>query len=100
NCLNRPKPCNDGMISRLAKGDEQCFCVAQVFRRPCLRWVKTRIPPFWAYVSFFRQLPTLDCQCFRRCVPILLQKSFCTGDQKFSEPYTRRSCKDVGDLIA
>jgi hypothetical protein len=31
---------------------------------------------------------------------ILLQKSFCTGDQKFSGPYTRFSGKDVGDLIA
>src|SRR5262245_23783256 len=35
-----------------------------------------------------------------RFVPILLQKSFCTGDQKFSGLQTRLSCKDVGDLIA
>ena len=32
--------------------------------------------------------------------PILLQKSFCTADQKFSGLYTRLPCKDVGDLIA
>jgi hypothetical protein len=32
-------------------------------------------------------------------VPILLQKSFCTGDQKFSGLETRFLCKDVGDLI-
>jgi hypothetical protein len=31
---------------------------------------------------------------------ILLQKSFCTGDQKFSGLWARLSCKDVGDLIA
>jgi hypothetical protein len=30
---------------------------------------------------------------------MLLKKSFCTGDQKFSGPWTRVSCKDVGDLI-
>jgi hypothetical protein len=35
-----------------------------------------------------------------RKVPILLQKSFCTGDQKFSGLWARLSCKDVGDLIA
>jgi hypothetical protein len=35
-----------------------------------------------------------------RDVPILLQKSFCTGDQKFSGLLTRLSCKDVRDLIA
>ena len=29
-------------------------------------------------------------------MPIVLQKSFCIGDQKFSGPYTRLSCKDVG----
>src|SRR5262245_44916358 len=33
-------------------------------------------------------------------VPILLQKSFCTGDRKFCGPWTRLSCKDVRDLIA
>jgi hypothetical protein len=27
---------------------------------------------------------------------MLLKKSFCTGDQKFSGPWTRVSCKDVG----
>ena len=32
--------------------------------------------------------------------PILLQKPFCTADQKFSGLYTRLPCKDVGDLIA
>src|SRR5262245_46513327 len=32
--------------------------------------------------------------------PILLQKSFCTGDRKFCGPWTRLSCKDVRDLIA
>jgi hypothetical protein len=31
---------------------------------------------------------------------IVLQKSFCTADQKFSGLYARLSCKDVGDLIA
>jgi hypothetical protein len=31
---------------------------------------------------------------------MLLKKSFCTGDQKFSGPWARVSCKDVGDLIA
>src|SRR5262249_40687217 len=31
---------------------------------------------------------------------IVAKKSFCTGDQKFSRPYTRFSCKGVGDLIA
>jgi hypothetical protein len=35
-----------------------------------------------------------------RVVPIVLQKSFCTGDQNFFWLYTRFSCKDVGDLIA
>jgi hypothetical protein len=35
-----------------------------------------------------------------RFVPILLQKSFFTGDQKFSGLWARLSCKDVGDLIA
>src|SRR5215471_2292317 len=35
-----------------------------------------------------------------REVPILLQKSFCTGDQKFSGLWTRLLCKDVGDLMA
>jgi hypothetical protein len=32
--------------------------------------------------------------------PIVLQKSFCTGDQKFWGPLARLSCKDVRDLIA
>jgi len=32
-------------------------------------------------------------------VPILLQKSFCTGDQKFCGSQARFSCKNVGDLI-
>jgi hypothetical protein len=41
-----------------------------------------------------------DADCHFRLVPILLQKSFCTDDQKFSGPLTRFSCKDVGDLIA
>src|SRR6516162_1670823 len=36
----------------------------------CQLGIKTRIPPFWAYVSFFRQLRTWRCQCFRRLVPI------------------------------
>jgi hypothetical protein len=27
--------------------------------------------PIWAYVSFFRQLQTLGCQCFRRLVPCM-----------------------------
>ena len=57
--------------------------------------VKTRIPPFWAYVSL-PQLRTYGRMKLRRCVPILLQKSFCTGDQKFSGLWTRFSCKDVG----
>ena len=35
--------------------------------------------------------------CF---VPILLQKSFCTGNQKFCGLQARLSCKDVRDLIA
>jgi hypothetical protein len=30
----------------------------------------------------------------------LLQKSFCTGDQKFCGLLMRLSCKDVRDLIA
>ena len=38
-------------------------------RNSCQLGVKTRIPPFWAYVSFFRQLRTLGCQCFRNLVP-------------------------------
>jgi hypothetical protein len=33
-------------------------------------------------------------------VPILLQKSFCTGDQKFRGLQARLSCKDARDLIA
>src|SRR5215813_5413865 len=32
--------------------------------------------------------------------PILLQKSFCAGDQKFCGLRERLSCKDVRDLIA
>jgi hypothetical protein len=32
--------------------------------------------------------------------PILLQKSFCTGDQKFCGLQVRLSCKDVRDPIA
>jgi len=32
--------------------------------------------------------------------PIVLQKSFCTGDQKFCGLQARPSCKDVRDLIA
>jgi hypothetical protein len=32
--------------------------------------------------------------------PIVLQKSFCTGDQKFCGLQARLSCKDVRDLIA
>src|SRR5262245_11983105 len=35
-------------------------------------------------------------QCDVAKVPILLQKSFCTGDQKFSRLSARLSCKDVG----
>ena len=31
---------------------------------------------------------------------IVLQKSFCTGDQKFCGLQARLSCKDVRDLIA
>jgi hypothetical protein len=31
---------------------------------------------------------------------ILLQKSFCTGDQKFCGLQARLSCKDVRELIA
>jgi hypothetical protein len=38
-----------------------------------------------------RHIPTL---------PILLQKSFCTGGQKFCGLQARLSCKDVRDLIA
>jgi hypothetical protein len=30
----------------------------------------------------------------------VLQKSFCTGDQKFQGPQVRLSCKYVRDLIA
>ena len=30
---------------------------------------------------------------------IVLQKSFCTGDQKLRGPQTQLSCKDVRDLI-
>jgi hypothetical protein len=43
-----------------------------------------------------------SCCCAATCgsVPILLQRSFCTADQKFSGLYARLSCKDVGDLIA
>jgi hypothetical protein len=33
-------------------------------------------------------------------VPIVLQKSFYTGDQKFCGLQARLSCKDVRDLIA
>jgi hypothetical protein len=32
-------------------------------------------------------------------IPILLQKSFCTGNQKFCGLQARLSCKDVRDLI-
>jgi hypothetical protein len=32
--------------------------------------------------------------------PIVLQKSFCTDDQKFCGLLARLSCKDVRDLIA
>ena len=32
--------------------------------------------------------------------PIVLQKSFCTGDRKFCGLQARLSCKDVRDLIA
>jgi hypothetical protein len=32
--------------------------------------------------------------------PILLQNSFCTGDEKFCGLRARLSCKDVSDLIA
>jgi hypothetical protein len=35
-----------------------------------------------------------------RLWPILLQKSFCTGDQKFYGLQAQLSCKDVRDLIA
>ena len=35
-----------------------------------------------------------------RFVQIVLQKSFCTGDQKFYGLQARLSCKDVRDLIA
>jgi hypothetical protein len=44
-----------------------------------------------------------DIQRTSRCfalVPIVLQKSFCTDDQKFYRPQVRLSCKDVRDLIA
>ena len=58
-------------------------CAAKILSHPCLLWVKTRIPPFWANVSFFRQLRTLGCQCFRRleCAPDggQLQAAFLTG---------------------
>jgi hypothetical protein len=33
-------------------------------------------------------------------VPIVLQKSFCTGDQNFCGLQAQLSCKDVRDLIA
>jgi hypothetical protein len=46
------------------------------------------------------QLRTWLPQWLGSFVPILLQKSFCTGDQKFSGLWTRLSCKDVGGLIA
>ena len=36
---------------------------------------------------------------YRRFVPMLLKRSFCAGDQKFSGLWARFSCKDVGDLI-
>jgi len=35
-----------------------------------------------------------------RYLQIVLQKSFCTGVQKFCGPLVRLSCKDAGDLIA
>ena len=34
-----------------------------------------------------------------RCWQILLQKSFCVAEHKFSGPYTRRSNIDLGDYI-
>ena len=44
----------------------------------------------------------LNCCVAAKCRdgPILLQKSFCNGDQKFCGLQARLSCKDVGDLIA
>ena len=64
-------------------GNAATRCAAKILSHPCLLWVKTRIPPFWAYVSFFRQLRTLGCQCFRRleCAPDggQLQAAFLTG---------------------
>ena len=39
-------------------------------------------------------------QQFGRNRVIVLQKSFCTGDQKFCGLQARLSCKDVRDLIA
>src|ERR1700730_5829350 len=38
-------------------------------------------------------------RCYRRFVPILLQKSFCTRDQNFFWLYTRFSYKDVGTSL-
>ena len=55
---------------------------------------------FTAAGGLFRPEP--HCERWRRVCfwPILLQKSFCTGDQKFCGLQVRLSCKDVRDLIA
>jgi hypothetical protein len=53
---------------------------------PRPRWVKTSNPQ--------------SEQMWSGLASIVLQKSFCTGDQKFCGLQARLSCKDVRDLIA
>ena len=59
-----------GVMQRTGQYHPWTCCAAGFQTGLCQLGVKTRIPPFWAYVSFFRQLRTWRCQCFRRLVPI------------------------------
>jgi hypothetical protein len=71
---------------------------------PAAQWTGAmRGPAFFAYADNYlidvKFGIIMDVEA-SRALPILLQKSFCTGDQNFFWLYTRLSCKYVGDLIA
>src|ERR1700737_4163197 len=71
---------------------------------PAAQWTGAmRGPAFFAYADNYlidvKFGIIMDVEA-SRAIPILLQKSFCTGDKKFFWLYTRLSGKNVGGLVS